>query len=436
VNEKACRDLGYSRDELLSMTVLDIDPSLDEAMRTAFARQCREAGFVMFESQHRRKDGSTFPVEVSIKSIAVGGRSYNVCVVRDITERRVAEEALRESEERLRLAAEAGRMFAYTWDVASDVIVRSGKSEQIIGIAESVPLTCGQILAFVHPDDRDGLNAVVAELSPEKPLLQASYRMIRPDGSVIWVERHSRAYFDDDGRMLRTVGMVADITQRKLAEEALSSVSRRLIEAQEGERARIARELHDDIGQRLAILAVTLDEVKLLTSKSREELGSGIDALQRQTSEISSAIHALSHELHSAKLELLGAVVAMRGFCAELSGQQKVEVDFSHKDVPQRVAPEIALCLFRVMQEALHNAVRHSGVRQFAVRLEGTSHALRLTVRDEGVGFDAGTTASRGLGLTSMKERLKLVGGTLSIQSHLKQGSTIVASVPFRALAN
>ncbi len=436
VNEKACRDLGYSRDELLSMTVLDIDPSLDEAMRTAFARQCREAGFVMFESQHRRKDGSTFPVEVSIKSIAVGGRSYNVCVVRDIIERRVAQQALRESEERLRLAAEAGRMFAYTWDVPSDVIVRSGKSEQIIGIAESVPLTCEQIFAFVHPDDRDGLKAVVAELSPEKPLLQASYRMIRPDGSVIWVERHSRAYFDDDGRMLRTVGMVADITQRKLAEEALSSVSRRLIEAQEGERARIARELHDDIGQRLAILAVTLDEIKLLTTKSRGELGSGIDALQRQTSEISSAIHSLSHELHSSKLELLGAVVAMRGFCAELSGQQKVEVDFSHKDVPQRVPPEIALCLFRVMQEALHNAVRHSGVRQFAVQLEGTSHALRLTVRDEGVGFDAGTTASRGLGLTSMKERLKLVGGTLSIQSQLKQGSTIVASVPFQARAN
>jgi PAS domain S-box-containing protein len=436
VNEKACRDLGYSRDELLSMTVLDIDPSLDEVMRTAFARQCREAGFVMFESQHRRKGGSAFPVEVSIKSIAVGGRSYNVCVVRDITERKVAQEALRESEERFRLAAEAGRMFAYTWDVASDVIVRSGKSEQIIGIEESIPLTCGQIFALVHPDDRDGLKAVVDELSPAKPLLQISYRMIRPDGSVIWVERHSRAYFDDNGRMLRTVGMVADVTQRKLAEEALSSVSRRLIDAQEGERARIARELHDDIGQRLAILAVTLDEIKLLTSKSRGELGSGIDALQRQTSEISSAIHALSHELHSSKLELLGAVVAMRGFCAELSGQQKVEVDFSHKDVPQRVPPEIALCLFRVMQEALHNAVRHSGVRQFAVQLEGTSHALRLTVRDEGVGFDAGTTASRGLGLTSMKERLKLVGGTLSIQSQLKQGSTIVASVPFQARAN
>ncbi len=170
-------------------------------------------------------------------------------------------------------------------------------------------------------------------------------------------------------------------------------MSQRLIEAQEGERARIARELHDDIGQRLAILAVTLDEIKLLTSKSRGELGSGIDALQRQTSEISSAIHALSHELHSSKLELLGAVVAMRGFCAELSGQQKVEVDFSHNDVPQRVPPEIALCLFRVMQEALHNAVRHSGVRQFAVQLEGTSHALKLTVRDEGVGFDAGRTS-------------------------------------------
>jgi signal transduction histidine kinase len=268
-------------------------------------------------------------------------------------------------------------------------------------------------------------------LSPERPKLQIKYRMNRPDGSMIWVERCSRAYFDDAGRLVRIVGMVADITQRKLAEEVLSSVSRRLLEAQEAERARIARELHDDISQRLALLSVGFEQLQRSSPDPTGALHGSVEALHQQTLDIASDVQALSHELHSSKLQVLGVVPAMRGFCSEISERQKVDVDFTHESVPRTVPPDVALCLFRVLQEALRNAVRHSSARRFAVNLVGTSSALGLTVRDAGRGFDPDRALQDGgLGLTSMRERLKLVAGELSIESRPAGGTTIVARVP------
>jgi PAS domain S-box-containing protein len=428
VNEKACRDLGYSREELLSLTVLDVDAVMDPSAMKPLHKSCQK-GFVVFESVHRRKNGSTFPVEVTMKPLWID-RAYYVAVVRDITDRKRAQEALRESEERLRLAAETGKMFAYTWDAATDQILRSGDS-YLLGVDAATPFTGRQLLEKVHPDDRHLLVTAFDRLTPDTPLFQVSYRMIRPDGEVVWVERNSRAYFDAHGRVLRIIGMAADITQRKRGEEALSSISRRLIQAQEAERARIARDLHDDIGQRLALMAVTVEQLTHTRSRASDEGRSLLDSLQTQTAEISASVQAIAHELHSSRLQHLGVVAAMKGFCAELSTQQKVEVDFSYADVPPGVPAETSLCLFRVVQEALHNAVRHSGVRQFEVQIRGTADALQLTVRDKGLGFDPENAIDgRGLGLTSMKERLKLVGGELFIKSGSSRGTTVVARVP------
>jgi len=219
-----------------------------------------------------------------------------------------------------------------------------------------------------------------------------------------------------------------DITHRKQMEEAVSGISRKRIESQEQERARIGRELHDDINQRLAMLAVKLEQLK----DNPSEVQSRVEELLKQTKELSNDVQALSHELHSSKLEYLGIAGAMKSFCKEFGDMQRVEIDFQCHDLPSHVPQGISLCLFRVLQEALHNSVKHSGVKHFEVRLWGTSGQIDLAVRDLGVGFDREVERnSRGLGLISMEERLRLVHGELSIDSQPKGGTTIHARVPF-----
>ncbi len=213
-------------------------------------------------------------------------------------------------------------------------------------------------------------------------------------------------------------------------EAALASMSRRLIEAQEQERTRIARELHDDIGQRLALLAVELQQLQQ-DPPNLPEVRSRMGELQKQTAEIATDIQTLSHELHSAKLEYLGIAAAMRGFCQEFEEQTKVKIDFKSHDLPSPLSPDISLCLFRVLQEALHNSAKHSGVRHVEVGLWGTPDEIHLTVSDSGAGFDSeAAKEARGLGLISMEERLKLLKGTFSIESQPKRGTTIRARVP------
>jgi signal transduction histidine kinase len=221
-----------------------------------------------------------------------------------------------------------------------------------------------------------------------------------------------------------------DITERKLAEAALATVSRKLIEAQEQERTRIGRELHDDIGQRLALVAVELQQLRkdaLVFPRVRTRLGE----LQKKVTQIAADTQSLSHELHSARLQYLGVTVAIRSFCREFGDQQKVKVEFKANDLPAALSPDVSLCLFRVLQEALHNSAKHSEVKRFEVRLWGTAGEIHLTVKDSGRGFDRDAAkTSQGLGLISMEERLKLVNGTLSIDSQPGRGTTIEARVP------
>jgi len=221
---------------------------------------------------------------------------------------------------------------------------------------------------------------------------------------------------------------------RKMVEDALLSVSYKVIEAEEQERKRLAWGLHDDIGQRLSLLVNEIDSIKKASPDQNIEVRSRIDAVHNQTLEILTDVKDLAHELHSLRFDYLGLAPLLKTFCSEFGRRKKLEIDFKSDSLPSFVPPDISLCLFRVLQEALHNAIRHSGAREFDVRLHGTSDEITLAVSDYGSGFDVEVAKNTlGLGLNHMRERLKLVKGILIIDSQSQGGTTIRARVPLNS---
>jgi PAS domain S-box-containing protein len=283
---------------------------------------------------------------------------------------------------------------------------------------------------FSHPEDSQDDWALFQKLRAgtiDRYSLEKRY--VKKDGAQIWGRLNVSILRSGEGPSL-VFALVEDITKRKQTEEALSRMTRRLLEAQEQERARIARDLHDDFNQRLAMLGIGILQLREDLPSPSDGVLKRLNELHKHTVEIAEDVQALAHELHSPKLDYLGVDVVMKSFCKEFSEHQNVKIDFSDEGLTA-VPKDISLCLLRVLQEALHNALKHSGVRHFNVELRGAPDAVQLTVRDSGVGFDPdAATNGRGLGLTSMRERLKLVEGIVSINSRANGGTTIQARVP------
>jgi len=213
-------------------------------------------------------------------------------------------------------------------------------------------------------------------------------------------------------------------------------MSRTVIEAEERERSRIARDLHEDIAQRLALLAIGIEQLKSDMPDQTVELLNRMSAVWKQSVEILTDVKASAHELYSPRLDYLGLAAVMRSFCQEFGERKMVEISFKDHGLPSLVPPDVSICLFRVLQEALHNGVRHSGAQKFGVQLWGASDEINLTVSDSGAGFNLDAARKgRGLGLIRIEQRLRLVRGTFSIDSQPSRGTTIHARVPLSKAA-
>jgi PAS domain S-box-containing protein len=351
----------------------------------------------------------------------------------DIADRTRAEASLRESEERFRLVANTAPVMI--WMSGQDKLCTYFNQSWLEFTGRSLEAETGNGWAEgVHSEDLEQCKDVWITAFDRRERFQMQFRLRRHDGEYRWIFDHGVPRFDVDGSFAGYIGSCMDITDHKLAEEALADVGRRLIEAHEEERTWIARELHDDINQRIALLAIQLEQCAQLPPTSEVEVPDHLRRVRQQLSDLGTDIQALSHHLHSSKLEYLGLAAAVDGFCRELSAQKKVEIVFSHAGIPHSLPKEISLCLFRVLQEALQNAAKHSGARQFSVELRGTSGEIQLTVNDLGVGFDPPDAINRrGLGLISMRERLRLMNGEIFIESEPGHGTTIRARVPLKA---
>ena len=338
---------------------------------------------------------------------------------------------LSESDRRLELAADAASAGIWIRFLPQNDIWATAKWRELFGFAKSDRLDLPGVLQRVHPEDRERLHRAFTEALQFPGRYEEDYRIVLPDGQTRWIASKGNVEFRGAEPIL-VRGVSIDITTRKRAEEAAVKLSGRLINAQEAERMRVARELHDDLSQNLAFLAVELDIFGKKPPASGDDFSRRVAALSAQVKAISSSVHRLSHDLHPAKLEQLGLVAAVRGLCRDLGAAHNVAIEFATHDVARPVPGDIALCLYRIVQEGLQNVVKHSGASTAKVALSCTDFELSLLVSDSGRGFNLAAISPEGsLGLVSMQERVRLVRGTLSVRSEEGKGTRIEVRVPW-----
>jgi signal transduction histidine kinase len=352
-------------------------------------------------------------------------------------ERLEAEQALRQRDSELNEAQRLARIGSWKWDPSSDAVTWSAALYRLTGRDPKLPLPAFKDhQQFLAPESWERLKLSVERALRTGTPYELDLEWIRPDGTRVWLTIRGEAVVDASGRPIYLRGTAQDITERKLSEETLLAISGRLITAQEEERTHIARELHDDLSQRMALLSINLDQfeqgVPDLPSKARQQLHDVVETV----ADVSSTIHNLSHQLHPSKLENLGLVRSLAGLCKELTDQHNLQVQFVHSDIPVQIPKDVTLCLFRIVQEALRNVVKHSGAAEAKVELFGHVDRIDLGIFDSGAGFIPESARGKvGLGLTSMRERLRQVGGQLSIESAPSRGTRIHVRIPQAAIA-
>jgi PAS domain S-box-containing protein len=289
----------------------------------------------------------------------------------------------------------------------------------------------GGWLEGVHPKDREKFALDYSDNFEARLEFKIEFRLRRSDGQYRWVLNLGVPRYDTSSRFVGYIGCCIDIEERRAAEAAVVEVSGQLIAAQEEERARIARELHDNLSQRMAMLEIGLQQLRTKPSELSHTAKKHLNDVEKIANEISSDIHHLSHRLHPSKLHNLGLVVALHGLCNEMSEQSGVKIHFTYRAVPRALPSDISLCLYRISQEALNNVVRHSSAREATLELSRKNHTIGLCISDAGLGFNPEQVQEKaGLGLVSMRERLRLVGGQLSIVSEPFHGTQVCAQVP------
>ncbi|MGA9570733.1 MAG: PAS domain S-box protein [Candidatus Acidiferrales bacterium] len=356
-----------------------------------------------------------------------GGRPIQLRgTIQNISERKRAEEA------RIRHAAivESSDDAIISKDLDGIIQSWNAAAQRLFGFTEAEAVG-RPITIIVPPELFDEEHEILQRLRAGEHIEHYETLRIANGGKKLNVSLTISPIRDSVGRIVAISKIARDITHRKATEAALEQLSGRLINAQEQERARIARELHDDFSQRLALQGVGLGQ--LLTKLPESELAgrNKVEELLKSNRDLSKDIHSLSHQLHSSKLEHVGLASALKSLCEQYSAQYEITVEFTSREVPSDISKEVALCLFRIAQEALNNVVKHSHVKEARAELFGDDNQIRLRIKDEGSGFDPAIRGlDTGIGLVSMRERLRLVGGTLLVRSAPARGTEIVAQVP------
>jgi PAS domain S-box-containing protein len=456
-NNAAVNAYGYNHKELVSITIRDLRVTSGWTLVTDQMREAKNKG-IIFEAEHKRKDGSIFPVEVSSKGVTTGSGRILISIIRDITERKKAELALKESETRFRTVVEN------SWDGIHQLDLNTGKyvfvspsQERLTGFKnEELMLSMKEAAARVHPDDRKSvkiyLKRIVSGERPDKPM---EYRWRVKSGEYRWFSDSRKAVFDENGKAVSLVGITRDITEikqiqaelekskleleKKVAERTrlaearakqLQALAVELIEAEERERRRVAELLHDDLQQILAAARMQL-ELACRNLPSESTLAKVLQLLEKS---IDKSRH-LSYELSPAMLHHSGLVTALQWLARQQGEQFGLLVELESNGDQQLESTHLKVFLFRAVQELLFNIVKHAKVKSARVVLSVSDNCISISVSDKGCGFNPrildNHVFTEGLGLLSLRERAKYIGGNLVIESVPGKGSCFTLTVPF-----
>ena len=428
---------GFSPDEVITMRRLEdaVHPEDWSLVRGAIERAGSAGERVNVEYRIRPREGGVRWVSsrgrVHRTSSGEPDRLMGVSI--DISERKRAQEALLATEARLSSGAELAGLGFYEVDFREGTMVADDRLRDLLGLPGDRKDM--QILTFwmeqLQPEDRRLVLDLRERLHDgRRERFSVEYRYRHPERGERWIHHLAGvAERAATGRAVRTYGGLRDITDHKRAEQELRELSRRLIRAQEEERAMLARELHDDVSQRLAVLAIDAGRAELAAAGGPQ--AETMRALREGLVGLSEDIHSLAYQLHPSILEELGLAEALRAECERRGRRGGPELAVDLDPMPPAVPRETALCLFRVAQEALSNLTRHAGATVASVSLRRMDGGLLLAVADDGVGFDPENPGKGArLGLASMRERVRLVNGTLDIESAPGAGTTVVAWAP------
>ena len=470
-DEGAARALGYRTEEIVGqpMSLFFTPEDVEQGRPGRELLEAGREGHVLDENYLVRKDGSRFwasGVITSMRDEAGKLRGF-VKIVRDWTEPRRAEVALRESENRLKIALSAAQMGTWHWEIPAN---RMGLDESLarlcgIGPGETAR-TLEDFLRTIHPEDRAAVSGAFDRSVRGEGNIDVEFRVAWPDGTVRWLKDQGDAFRDDAGRPLYMTGACVDITHRKAAEEELGrardglerrvgertaellaanaslqeqfahrrALLLRLATAEEDERRRISRELHDEMGQYLTALIL---ELKLLEGAIPADgpARARLQRLQRVTGDIGKEVHRLAVELRPTALDDVGLPTTIQNYLDEWSARAGVRADFHAAGLESRPPPFAETALFRIAQEALTNVAKHAEASRVSVILESRDGHATLIVEDDGGGFDVEAILDvpgevPHLGLLGMRERVAMAGGTLTIESRPGGPTTLFARIP------
>lgn len=332
-------------------------------------------------------------------------------------------------QESLNVAAEAGNVGVWVREIDTGKMFASSRWRAIFGFPETQELTFELLCSRINSDDLPHVLKALETANVNSGHYEAQYRIALDDGATRWISSRGKIENSQDGRKI-LYGASADITALKTAELNANRLTGRIIEAQEGERSRLARELHDDLSQGLALLSMQVDAIAV-NSEANAAMEEKLDLLSERIRRISSQVRRISHTLHPELLQQLGLIASVREYFSEIEMARGMKVDFTHSDTEVELPDEIALCFFRITQEALQNAAKHSGTLAAQVDLNISETEIRLSISDNGKGFDPSLGSDgQSLGLLSMKERIRAVDGILMVDSALGEGTRVTATAP------